>query len=139
MIKNDGLNLLIFEGFFDFLSYLETPNLKVENADYLILNSLANFRKISNIIENYRKIFLFLDNDEAGNKVKSELKKVGKEIIDMSVFYEKYKDLNEWLTVDLKTRELSGANSFIGYSPLEPCRLRQAEFVGSCRRPSHPL
>jgi Toprim-like/CHC2 zinc finger len=139
LLKNGGQNILIFEGFFDFLSYLETPNLKVENADYLILNSLVNSRKISNILEIYRKIFLFLDNDEAGNKAKLELKKVGKEIIDMSVFYEKYKDLNECLVSERKDLNKLGVNTFIGCSPLEPCRLHQAEFVGSCRRPSHSL
>lgn len=109
------------------------------NADYLILNSLVNFRKISNFLENYRKIFLFLDNDEAGNKAKLDFKNYGKEVIDMSIFYEKFKDLNEWHIIEGKSRELSGTNSFTGYSPLEPCRLRQAEFVGSCRQPSHPL
>jgi hypothetical protein len=137
LMKNGGNNLLIFEGFFDFLSYLEQPPLRVEKADYLILNSLVNVGKISNILENYRKIFLFLDNDEAGNKAKLELKNCGKEIIDMSVFYEKYKDLNESHVSERKALKKLGANSFIGYSPLEPCRLRQAEFVGSCRRPSH--
>jgi CHC2 zinc finger/Toprim-like len=134
LIKNVGQNLLVFEGIFDFLTYLEIPNLRVESADYLILNSLVNLRKIPNILENYRKIFLFLDNDEAGNKAKLELKNCGKEIIDMSVFYEKFKDLNESHVSERKALNKLGANSFIGYSPLEPCRLRQAEFVGSCRR-----
>jgi hypothetical protein len=95
LIKNKGENLLIFEGFFDFLSYLEMPHLTVEKADYLILNSLVNFRKIPNILENYRKFFLFLDNDEAGKKAKLEMKNCGKQVIDMSVFYAEYKDLNE--------------------------------------------
>ena len=58
LIKNDGQNLLVFEGFFDFLSYLEMPNLTIENADYLILNSVINFRKIPNILENYQKILI---------------------------------------------------------------------------------
>ncbi len=110
LLKNDGQNLLIFEGFFDFLSYLESPNLKVEKADYLILNSLVNIRKILNIIENYRKIFLFLDNDEAGNKAKLELKHCGKEIIDGSVFYSTFKDLNEWHMIEGKLVNELGAN-----------------------------
>lgn len=97
LLKYDGQNLLIFEGFFDFLSYLENPNLKVEKADYLVLNSLVNLRKIPNILENYRNFFLFLDNDEAGNKAKLELKYCGKEVIDMSVFYSPFKDLNACL------------------------------------------
>jgi Toprim-like/CHC2 zinc finger len=133
-IKNGGQYLLIFEGFFDFLSYLEIPNLCVGSADYLILNSLVNLRKIPNILEYYRKIFLFLDNDEAGNKAKLEMKNCGKEVIDMSVFYEKNKDLNECLVTERESLNKLGINTFISYSPLEPCRLRQAEFVGSCRR-----
>jgi DNA primase len=48
--------------------------------------------------ENYEKIYLFLDNDEAGEKAKKQLiAKFEGRIKDKSKIYAGYKDVNEFL------------------------------------------
>lgn len=90
----------VFEGFIDFLSYLEIKeNLVFEN--YLILNSLSNKNKALVELKKYSKINLFLDNDLAGNKaailLKKELNFKGDiKIVDYSTIYKKHKDFNDY-------------------------------------------
>jgi len=65
-IKNNSERLLVFEGFIDFLSLLgHGENLKED--DIIILNSVANARKIYPLVDNYPLTSLYLDNDEAGD------------------------------------------------------------------------
>ncbi|MCD8417963.1 toprim domain-containing protein [Tenacibaculum finnmarkense genomovar finnmarkense] len=90
----------VFEGFIDFLSYLEIKeNLVFEN--YLILNSLSNKNKALVELKKYSKINLFLDNDLAGNKATVLLKKELNfkryiKIMDYSTIYKKHKDFNDY-------------------------------------------
>ncbi|MCG8837604.1 DNA primase [Tenacibaculum dicentrarchi] len=94
----------VFEGFIDFLSYLEIKeNLVFEN--YLILNSLSNKNKALVELKKYSKINLFLDNDLAGNKaailLKKELNFKGDiKIVDYSTIYKKHKDFNDYWVVN---------------------------------------
>ncbi|KQT24779.1 DNA primase [Chryseobacterium sp. Leaf405] len=99
LIKND-LNTLreviVFEGFFDFLTYLTIKNFSNESADYLILNSTAMFFKVENELKSYQKISLFLDNDSNGKTNKENIQKNYKNVEDCSLLYLDFKDLNEW-------------------------------------------
>ncbi|HBV17502.1 toprim domain-containing protein [Epilithonimonas ginsengisoli] len=99
LIKND-LNTLreviVFEGFFDFLTYLTIKNFRSETADYLILNSTAMFFKVENELKDYHKISLFLDNDSNGKTNKENIQKNYKNVEDCSLLYLGFKDLNEW-------------------------------------------
>ena len=88
---------LLFEGFMDFLSYQTLKrSIKVEQ-DAVILNSVANLSKVSNVLSGYRSISAFLDNDEGGRKTIQELQLFCKEVKDQSIHYANYKDLNDYL------------------------------------------
>lgn len=94
--------IMVFEGFFSFLSYLvfkETdatilPNLQ---ADFLILNSLSLFKKSRDIMEKHDRIHLFLDLDNAGSKATVMALKWSGCYRDERSFYQGYKDLNDML------------------------------------------
>ena len=100
LIKNE-LNLkneiCVFEGFFDFLTYLNLPNVQISNSDYLILNSTAMFFKAEKQLTQYDKIVLFLDNDLSGSILAEKIVDKYENVEDCSILYEDFKDLNEWL------------------------------------------
>lgn len=104
LIKNE-LNLkneiCIFEGFFDFLTYLNLPNVQISNSDYLILNSTAMFFKVEKQLTQYNKIVLFLDNDLSGKNLTKEITGKYENVEDCSVLYRDFKDLNEWFVKKL--------------------------------------
>ena len=74
LIENGGRNLLVFEGFMDFLSYLMLPVLHVSDASFLILNSVSLIGKAAEYLSNYHSKFLFLDNDSSGIKAAAQIK-----------------------------------------------------------------
>ncbi|MDP2454161.1 MULTISPECIES: toprim domain-containing protein [unclassified Kaistella] len=97
-IKNNSKSLLVFEGFFDFLSYKNIEeSLENEPSDYMILNSVSMINKIKNSLETYEKIHLYFDNDEAGNRAVEIIKNENNEAEDCRVLYSDFKDLNDWL------------------------------------------
>ncbi len=95
-------NLTIFEGFFDFLSFI-TLNKELENqTDFLILNSLSLVQKIEIVLKEYDKIYTWLDNDNAGKSATKIIKNIHSKVEDKSVFFDGYKDLNEHLISIIK-------------------------------------
>ena len=97
-IKNNSKSLLVFEGFFDFLSFKNIEkSLENEPPDYMILNSVSMLHKIKSAIGNYENIDLYFDNDEAGNRAVEIIKKEKNEAEDCRVLYSDFKDLNDWL------------------------------------------
>jgi len=91
--------LSIFEGFLDFLSALTHFKLSEFKSDVIILNSVANKSKINDLLysNEYSKIYLFLDNDNAGTITKEEFYKVNSNCIDCSNIYKAHKDFNDFL------------------------------------------
>lgn len=94
----------LFEGFMDYLSFLtirvrnnpQYPRLTTQ--DYIILNSVSNLAKAEGILADYSRIGCFLDNDTAGQIAVRDLRtKFGERMIDNSVCYRGYKDLNDYL------------------------------------------
>jgi len=85
----------VFEGFIDALSFMELQ--KDFIGDLLILNSTSLVKKVIDQLKSYRKINLFLDNDHAGLKSKSEILKSFPSAIDCSKIYSGHKDLNDYL------------------------------------------
>lgn len=106
LITGDLDRLCIVEGFIDFLSLHELGghhlNQFTENSSVLILNSLALLNRSIPIIQNYRDINLFLDNDQAGKEAKQTLASKGIHFNDASRFYPDSKDVNEFLIKTLK-------------------------------------
>lgn len=102
-IPNNPDKLLVFEGFFDFLSYHQYnlakghSELPVKNASFLILNSLAFFEKSRALMESYRQIDLFLDLDQAGKKTTETALAWANKFQDRSGLYQDFKDFNEFL------------------------------------------
>ncbi len=111
MIKNGSENLKIFEGFFDFLSFKNIEkSLSDEKSDYIILNSVSMISKIKNSLENYKKIELYFDNDEAGNIAVETLKKEFENVEDDRILYKDFKDLNDWVMSSAKLEEKFGGS-----------------------------
>ena len=97
-IKNKSNNLRIFEGFMDYLSFIEIKKtLEEQLSDYVILNSVSMIFKLEKIIENYEKIELYFDNDEAGNRTTNEIKQLNPYAEDNRVLYQNNKDLNDFI------------------------------------------
>lgn len=105
LIKNDSQTIRVFEGFFDYLSFLQIwNNLPMEESDSLILNSVALLEKNISILQNYKIIELFLDNDEAGDRYTKLISTQFPGAKDGRITYSECKDLNEFLCkkTDLK-------------------------------------
>lgn len=99
-------NILVFEGFFSFLSYLTLQEKMGKNSleqlpkvqtNFLVLNSLSFFPKAKLDMEKYPSIHLYLDRDKAGIKTTLEAVALGKGYQDKSHLYKGYKDLNDYL------------------------------------------
>ena len=99
LIKNE-LNLeneiCVFEGFFDYLTYLSLPNATSSDSDFLILNSTAMFFKAEKQLNDYARINLFLDNDLNGKNLTEKIVGKYQDVEDCSILYWDFKDLNEW-------------------------------------------
>jgi hypothetical protein len=70
---NNGANAVaVFEGFFDFLSFIAIQkNQPSIHSDYVVLNSLSFFEKARPFMESHAVIHLYLDNDTAGQNCTS--------------------------------------------------------------------
>ena len=102
---NHAKNVVVFEGFFDALSYLawkgiETPG----DSDIVILNSVTNTQRALGFILDHEKVATYLDNDDTGRKftmlLASEVENLRREgvvieHIDCSHAYKNYGDVNE--------------------------------------------
>ncbi len=90
----------VFEGFMDALSFIEMQRSFV--GEILVMNSIALLNKSIECLKNYSDINLFLDNDNAGIKCKSQIIKSFPEAKDHSGIYSNHKDLNEFLIHRIK-------------------------------------
>ncbi len=103
LLKNE-LNsfneILIFEGFFDYLTFKNLEKNENSNSDYIILNSTSMLFKVEETLKKYDKISLFLYNDKNGNATKKAILKKYENVEDCSLIYQKFKDLNEWFCND---------------------------------------
>jgi len=98
LINNNSTSLCVFEGFFDFLSFFQFKIEKPKDSDYLILNSLSFLEKAIKYFKQYEKVYLFLDNDSAGNNARKRIIQMGlSSIEDNGHHYTEYKDLNDYL------------------------------------------
>ncbi|MDF2932883.1 MAG: hypothetical protein K0R36_2214 [Chryseobacterium sp.] len=93
-------SVAVFEGFMDALSFIEMQ--KSFAGDILVMNSIALLNKSIEHLKNYSDINLFLDNDNAGIKCKSQIIKSFSEAKDHSGIYSEHKDLNEFLIHKMK-------------------------------------
>lgn len=103
----------VFEGFIDFLSYLQMTkgNSQKQNIDFVILNSVSMVEKAIPFLQKYKCVNCFLDNDAAGLAAYNKIKQNTKQAINESHYiFSEYKDLNEYLTDQLKKNRTDKTN-----------------------------
>jgi len=107
-IKNGAKKVAVFEGFFDFLSFLMLIKNQTQSKwDFCILNSLSFFEKSVPFLLSYETVHLFLDNDAAGHNCSRLAIRLDTKFMDESGMYGNYKDLNEWIMLMGKQRTAS--------------------------------
>ena len=99
-----GDTALLFEGFFDLLSYLTLQHVPEPTADTAVLNSVVNLPRALPFLARHATIHAFLDNDEAGRLSLERLRSALPEatVIDRAESYRAHKDLNESLRSSAK-------------------------------------
>ena len=104
-IQPSSDSVAVFEGFFDFLSFMELTSDRFlrPKQDICVLNSVVNAQTAADFIRNHKTVHLYLDNDEAGRKASAAIKEhilaANPEAIitDHCEEYKDFNDLNEWL------------------------------------------
>lgn len=97
LINNSTSQVKIFEGYIDFLSYIEMYPREISCSDYVICNSTAIVDKTIPIIKQYSNIELYLDNDQSGEKAKNQIMNNCIQAKAKNNLYTGFKDLNEML------------------------------------------
>jgi len=103
LLKNGTSKVEVFEGFVDFLSYLEISPTKT-NSDYLICNSTSLIERVLPLLKQYSVIDLYLDNDSSGTKASSAILESYSHANLKNEIYAAYKDLNEMLVENVYRR-----------------------------------
>lgn len=95
-IKNESKILRIFEGFFDYLSFVQKQKIS-DDSDYLILNSVGLLNKNISIFNDYNSIELYLDNDDSGDKYTNIVLGSFRNSTDCRAIFKGFKDYNEFV------------------------------------------
>lgn len=106
----------VFEGFWDFLSWLEMQGTPTPEHNVVVLNSLSFCGRIAQQIiaakEQLETVVLFQDNDDAGVKamhhMTSALDGNGFAVRTMEQLYRNYKDLSEYWQRDPDAKRIIG-------------------------------
>lgn len=98
-LKNKSNQLIVLESWSDFISLLMLFPKTENQFDFVILNSLSMLNKLDLVFEEYEKVYLALDNDEAGTKATQKyLEILGTKCTDIRYLYKNgSKDLNDYL------------------------------------------
>ena len=93
--------VVVFEGFFDFLSWLEDRGITNPMCDVCVLNSVSNTSRAMDFLLSHRRIVTLLDNDRAGREHTERIREAalgaGAEFRDDSPGMGECKDMNEYL------------------------------------------
>lgn len=97
--KPSSKKVAVFEGFWDYLSWMVMQCTEKPNSDIVVLNSVNNIQKAADYIRAHDSAYAFMDNDTAGKRCLNAVTEImkGKEVTDMSELYAQHKDLNEML------------------------------------------
>jgi hypothetical protein len=106
-IDNGEKKICVMEGFMDFLSVLSFESWEIKqfaaNSNFLVLNSLRLLKRSLPILQSYKEVNLFLDNDIAAKEAKENLREKEIRFNDASTLYRGHKDVNEYLIASIKT------------------------------------
>lgn len=96
-IDNGSTEVVVFEGFIDFLSFKAmNKNLPENSLNFVILNSVSFFERARPFMENHQSIRLYFDRDETGQSYTRRALSLSTKYSDESRLYSNYKDLNDW-------------------------------------------
>jgi DNA primase len=102
-IPGETKNLNVFEGFMDYLSALTYYQMNSSKHNSIVLNGVGQTEKLLSILPQYHKVFLFIDNDDAGKKVVERVMQHHKRVSNISgELYSNFKDFNEYLMSHMK-------------------------------------
>ena len=123
----DDAPIVVFEGFFDMLSFATLCGVVKHN--YLVLNSTVNApAAIEKLKEFQGKIFLCLDNDEGGCTATKLMLEQLPDAVDIRGKFAPYKDVNEYLVqCDKITTPHANSKCSKNNTPSEP-----ADAQGGC-------
>lgn len=97
-IKNKAKEAVVFEGFFDFLSFIAIhKNQPATESNFVILNSVSFFEKARPFMEQHEIIRLYLDRDTTGQNYSHYALSLSNKYKDESKLYEHHKDFNDWM------------------------------------------
>lgn len=110
--KNLSKDILVFEGFMDFLSYQTIHHRRFiimtkQQSNFLVLNSVGFLEKMKPQLEKYPSINLYLDRDNKGLAITKEVLAIGRKYRDESLTYKNHKDLNDYLMNEHSKRKQS--------------------------------
>lgn len=86
--------VVVFEGFLDFLSWQHLCP-QADPCDAMVLNSVAFFARARPLLTSYRQVYLYLDNDAAGERCTRQALSLGAHVSDERPRYDGEKDLND--------------------------------------------
>ena len=93
-IKMGSDKVMIFEGFFDFLSFRSLTN---GTFDAIVLNTTAMVNAIIPLLDQYRCVHTYLDNDQSGRSATERLIQVRSELSNHSPNFAQFNDVNEFI------------------------------------------
>lgn len=97
VIKGSDNVISIYEGLFDVLSHIEI-GMKYKDSTIIILNGVGNFKtEYIQGLNKYKKVLLYLDNDNAGSELTNKILKEVPQSKDKRKYYSNYKDLNDYI------------------------------------------
>ena len=96
-IRSGNDTCLVFEGFWDFLSYLVIQKVEKSKHDVTVLNSVANVQKAMDFLKTHKSIYTYLDNDEGGLNATKLIQLAHSTVYNHSTQFAAYKDLNDYL------------------------------------------
>lgn len=104
-IPNIERRLAVFEGYFNYLSWLTDNPFATDSV--LVLNSVALLEAGLKKAEPFSEVFLFLDNDPTGQRATSAFRQAMPRAIDCSGIYTGYNDYNDKIVAERGGYQLS--------------------------------
>ena len=113
----NATEVAVFEGFFDFLSWIEDQGIDSLPCNVCVLNSVSNLKRAISFLNEHREIHLYLDNDRAGQEATAQIEyfcmNEETRVIRMSHLFDGYKDYNEMLTDKTSTHKTNSYGDYI--------------------------
>lgn len=97
-IDNSAVEVIVFEGFTDFLSFKAIHQQDPEDRfDFVVLNSVSFFETARLFLEKHNTIRLYLDRDPTGQNCSRYALSLSSKYKDESSLYQNHKDFNDWI------------------------------------------